>query len=44
MDVSWELPVKIAASLSTQNAEDKRQSGAVPSPPGGGFEPRMSAI
>jgi hypothetical protein len=30
-------------SLSTQNAEDKRQSGVVLSPPGGGFEPRMSA-
>ncbi len=31
-------------SQSTQNAEDKqRQSGAVLSPPGGGFEPRTSA-
>jgi hypothetical protein len=30
-------------SLSTQNAEDKRQSGAVLSLPGGGFEPRTSA-
>jgi hypothetical protein len=29
-------------SLSTQNA-DKRQSGAVLSPPGEGFEPRTSA-
>ncbi len=30
-------------SLSTQNAKDKRQSGIVLSPPGGGFEPRTSA-
>ena len=30
-------------SLSTRNAKDKRQSGIVLSPPGGGFEPRTSA-
>ncbi len=30
-------------SLSTRNAKDKRQSGIVLSPPGGGFEPRLSA-
>jgi hypothetical protein len=30
-------------SLSTQDAEDKRQSGAVLSPPGRGFEPRTLA-
>ncbi len=30
-------------SLSTRNAEDKHQSGAVLSPQGGGFEPRTSA-
>jgi hypothetical protein len=30
-------------SLSMQNTEDKRQSGAVLSSPGKGFEPRMLA-
>ena len=29
--------------LNTQNAKDNCQSGVVLSPPGGGFEPRMSA-
>jgi hypothetical protein len=41
--VSWELPVKIAAPLNTQNVKDKHLSGVVLSPPGGGFEPRLLA-
>ncbi len=41
--VSWELPVKIAAPLNMQNVKDKHLSGVVLSPPGEGFEPRLSA-
>jgi hypothetical protein len=36
IDVSWELPVRIAVP-------EHAQSGAVLSLPGGGFEPRTSA-